>query len=123
MPQWGRTPKATTRPTYGDIRQAAGFLEGEGSFLYASTPKVAGYQKDPEYLVVLQRMFGGRVHQPQWTSKPEKIVWRWDISGSRAAGAMMTLYQFMSTRRKESIRQALDQWRQSPGRWPQARAA
>lgn len=115
------TPKATKTPTLMDLAWAAGFIEGEGcygrsgGFGDASTERVQVAQKDPECLYRLQAMFGGRIGfqnscYSNLITKPDapsdKIPF-WIVSGGRARGAMLTMYSFMSERRKAAIRKYL----------------
>ena len=88
----------------------AGVLEGEGSFGY--------YEKDPRVTLkmcdkdIVERVaawaghgtvrLGRTSHQDQW---------RWELSGGRAIGAMMTIYTFMGTRRKAKIREVIARWK------------
>jgi hypothetical protein len=72
-------------------------------------------QKDPWLLHRLQELFGGRVY-PQKT-RPKSISggpikdygdqWAWWIGGARARGFLMTIYTFLSPRRREQARVAL----------------
>lgn len=118
---WERktTLKATMSPTAKDIAWAAGFLEGEGCFGRSGgkgkyqSERIWAAQKDPECLKRLLAMFGGRIGvQHQQTTnliKTEGVATSipiWTVSGMRARGVMMTIYQFMSERRKAAIRKA-----------------
>jgi hypothetical protein len=96
----------------------AGFLEGEGSFgyygkngLFLQANQVQRWPIDklnalvPGYII--RRDMSHRLpnRQPHW---------QWSIRSSQAAGLMMTIYQFMSPRRKEQIMKALEGWMASP---------
>ena len=102
---YGRISKhlaATKSPTTRDLEWAAGFLEGEGCFLYTgSTHVVDAGQNQRECLDRLQNLFGGAVR------KEREGFHRWKLSGARARGVMMTLYVLLSTRRQEQIKGAL----------------
>jgi hypothetical protein len=99
----------TEHPTNLDIAWAAGFYEGEGCVSAVrrsaeSVPLVALiYQKDTETLYWLKRLFGGRI---QLTSNAASCN-RWVLSGIRARGFLLTIYQFLSSRRQEQLRAAL----------------
>lgn len=108
-----KVAKATKSPTSRDLEWAAGFLEGEGSFLYNHNRKTLsnGRKKDTgtqevsatqvhtsEPLNKLQALFGGTVRGEDWR-----------VTGPRARGVMMTLYPLVSSRRKEQIRRALSE--------------
>jgi len=111
------TGKATITPTRDDLLWAAGFLEGEGSFIRAkSCPSgcemISAAQKEDGPLEHLQHLFGGKItsHQPDLPRHPGKAPYRikvWQVYGARARGIMMTLFQFMCERRQGQIRLAL----------------
>lgn len=99
---------AQVSPTTVDLAWAAGFMEGEGSFMVNrkslgrnACARCSAAQKQREPLDKLQRLFGGGV-------KPFKgSYFRWDVSGARARGVMLTLFTFLSTRRRGQVRAAL----------------
>ena len=131
---WFSTPKAKQKATISEIKWAAGFLEGEGSFTWCggNSQNVRASNKNKEPLQHLQNIFGGSIHFYEkiftntfsnyngrnWQNyttkchkKPIKIknfIWIWLASGSRARGIMMTVYSFMSDRRKQQIKKALN---------------
>lgn len=97
------TNKATKSPTTFDIVWAAGIFEGEGSSRYScGTTHVTVPQKDPWILYRFQEFFGGHISQRKTNN-----IHTWSISGTRARGFLMTIYSFMSPRRKEQIKAAL----------------
>lgn len=103
-----RTPfwrPASERPTLRDLAWVAGFLEGEGSF-GKQYGQVYATQKDPECLYRLQRYFGGSVsHRTRhMRTGGTNDVHDWRTYGPVAFGLMLTIYPFMSTRRKAQIR-------------------
>lgn len=87
-----------------DIAWAAGVYEGEGSVQIPSkrqrTVNVQVTQKDPWLCYRLQELFGGRVRE----NRNYKV---WVISGPKARGFLMTIFLFLSPRRKERIKEAL----------------
>lgn len=105
-----------------DIREiywAAGFLEGEGSFVVSSALKshhltIEAAQTEIEPLERLRALFGGRICGPYSRTKPDvkrcKPIYHWTISGGRAIEAAYTLYALMSARRKEAIRKMVRYW-------------
>lgn len=93
------TPRAMSSPTTRDINWAAGFLEGEGSFVFAAGEIIDVCQVQREPLERLQRFFGGRIHKH---STRKLNVWR--VYGSRARGVMLTLYALFSPRRQQQVR-------------------
>ena len=106
----GQPTVANSRVDIVDLAWAAGFLEGEGSFTIQSNGKhyVQAPQVQREPLDRLRAMFGGSIC---FTSSR---IFRWRLCGPAAAGLMMTLYQWMSPRRREQIRRVLEAWRSRP---------
>ena len=103
------SPSATVQPRLRDLAWAAGFLEGEGSFSKGSN-RVSASQCQREPLDRLAEMFGGTVRERKdRTERPwhQQQIHQWDVSGSRARGVMMTIYLFMSPRRRSQIRASL----------------
>jgi hypothetical protein len=108
------TPKASVNPSLYDLSWAAGFLEGEGCFKIGGwhTQQVGASQVNREPLEKLHRMFGGKIHPYASKNVREngynrKSGYSWIVSGMRARGVMMTLFSFLSQKRKGSIRRAL----------------
>lgn len=116
--------RPTRRPTLIDIAWAAGIYEGEGScstnerLLSDGSPSVrlqcSVSQKDPELLHRLHALFGGNVYDYTHTyrHRPHKdggscVMFRWSLSGPRAHGFMLTIFSFLTERRKGQIRRAL----------------
>ncbi len=115
-----RTPKATISPSIGDLRWAAGFLEGKGIFVHGKKrtrsvgfyqgTRVLAQQNEEEMLLTLQNMFGGRVGVVGRSNRrgKEKILSHyWATYGARARGILMTLYPFISKKRRSEIRKAV----------------
>ena len=111
--EWKTTRKAVLSPTIKDIAFAAGFCEGEASFLrskLSKSQKVTLAQVNFEPLRWLQRRFGGNILCANRKRKRgnEQRCYRWEINGCRARGFMMTVFAFMSAKRKAQIFAALD---------------
>lgn len=93
----------------GDIRQAAGFYEGEGCCVRKRSGGkswgdvvIAVPQKDPWPLYWLKERFGGSVYS--WkVSGTGAPYHRWDIGGPRGRGFALTIFTFLSPRRKAQI--------------------
>jgi hypothetical protein len=102
------TIKAAVLPSLIDLAWIAGFLEGEGSFQknYGSG-EVSTSQVQKEPLERLQCFLGGSISNGRRTSRSALVSYAWVTSGPCARGIMMTLYDFMSPRRKEQIRYSL----------------
>lgn len=95
--------EATKHPTVLDIIWASGIYEGEGCCSKNRSEQVSVGQKDTWILYKLQDLFGGKIN----LFKSTKGISRWNIYGARARGFLMTIYKFMSPRRKEQIRKVL----------------
>lgn len=120
--EWATTPKATKVPTLMDLAWAAGFIEGEGCYgrsggtHNSQTERIQVAQKDPECLLRLQAMFGGRIGRQKSCYKnlivkpddPPDAISYWIATGPRARGVMLTMYPFMSQRRRAGIRKAME---------------
>ncbi len=88
-----------------DLYWAAGFLEGEGSFLaHTGCCRVSANQVQRQPLERLAFLFGGSIRYHK------NKIWVWRINGTWARGVMMTLFGLMSFKRKGQIRKALSAW-------------
>lgn len=91
------------RPTAIDIAWAAGFLEGEGSFSLTHRTSVcciSQVQREP--LERMVKFFGGSIYP-----HGQRNILKWKVTGPRAMGIMLTVFDFMSPRRKGQIRASL----------------
>lgn len=120
-----------------DIVWLAGWLEGEGTFgfyylkrnrngtgLYS--PQIRASSSDLDVIQRVGKILDTRPHTVNMANhirrserdplapKSRKQMYDCRISGARAAGWMMTLYTLMGTRRKDSIRKALERYRAIP---------
>lgn len=102
-------------PTIHDICWAAGIYEGEGSVVWdakrgARYANVLIAQKDTWLTDRLRALFGGAItvqHQ-RTAGRPTPIIMHyWRLTGARARGFLLTIYQFLSPRRQLRIREAL----------------
>lgn len=107
----------TEHPTVRDIIWAAGIYEGEGwpNFTDGARGRVPSLQvgitqKDRWLLDRLRSLFGGAVRErlPKTRLNPqgqyyESRICDWYISGTRARGFLMTIWQFLSPRRKAQL--------------------
>lgn len=103
--------------TIRELYWSAGFLEGDGSFLFGTnkTPLVTATQVQRWPLGKLQRLYGGNIYfqkrdkNPNWSD-----FYRWNLTGEQAAGLMMTLYSVMTKKRQGQILTALGGWKAMP---------
>lgn len=111
--EWKTTGKATEHPTSLDIAWAAGLIEGEGSMAPAGgSSRVYLHQTDRWILDRFLALFGGTVEvtRPAGRSKDgfqRQDLHAWWITGARARGFLMTIYKFLSPKRKMQARRAL----------------
>lgn len=105
----GSTPAAKAA-SMADLAWAAGFLEGEGNFGVnhrklgrSASQVVRATQKNLEPLYRLQRFLGGAVKPLRQDGYGE-----WRTYGVRARGIMMTLYSFLSAKKRADIQFALN---------------
>lgn len=95
-----------------DLAWAAGFLEGEGSFgINGGSARVTAAQVQKEPLDRMHRLFGGHLWLKQPNGVGNQPIWVWYVNSRRSAAVMMTLYSFMSPKRKLEIEFALSEWR------------
>ncbi len=104
-------------PSVLDIAWAAGILEGEGSFGctkskahnsgYSASGRVTAVQKGEWLMERLRDLFGGSIYTRENPGLGKGPVTRWMLCGPRARGLMMTIYTFMSPRRKKTIKDIL----------------
>jgi hypothetical protein len=102
------TAKSTVSPTLRDIAWAAGFLEGEGSFVRrgVSTVVSAG-QVNKEPVQRMLELFGGSLNSYDREPPNAPTFWTWLAAGARGRGVAMTVYPFLSARRQRQVRDAL----------------
>ena len=102
---------AHTTPTIKQLYWAAGFLEGEACFYTNRSghrcERIQVAQVDYEPVDTLHALFGGSLKPKKGRWEKQSDHWEWSVSGARARGIMMTIYQLMSTRRREKIRACL----------------
>lgn len=101
--------EAKRTPTVADIAWAAGIFEGEGSVASVGGARAYVGQKDRWILERLRDLFGGTISLAR-NQKYAAEYWSWHISGTRARGFLMTIFGFLSPRRKE---QAIRLWKEA----------
>lgn len=106
--------EATKHPTTQDIIWAAAIFEGEGHFNVNGCQVLIG-QKEPWLTDKLKDLFGGNVY-----ALTRQASYTWGISGPRARGFVMTIYQFLSPHKQLPIRTFIkEKWsKRGPGRPP-----
>src|SRR5437879_7270351 len=114
---WGEhraTQHAQIHPTPQDIAWAAGFIEGEGYCTRGTrnSIRLAAPQNTTECLERLIELFEGNIYRGRQDATRRRGInsrdtFHWIVFGARARGVMMTIYKFMSQRRKAQIRETL----------------
>lgn len=94
------------RATTGDIREAAGYWNGEGHVKKDRYGQTEITQKHPQTLLWLCEKFGGTVRY-----RVTDGDWSWGLHGADGRGFLMMIYQFQPDYRKAQIKEALDAWR------------
>lgn len=91
---------ASDHPSLYDIVWVAGIYEGEGCITSPSeySLTIAINQKDPWILKKIHRLFGGLLAE-----RDHGRYWGWTCTGDRARGFALTIYKFLSPRRKSEI--------------------
>lgn len=98
------------KPSILDIAWAAGVWEGEGNCTAVNEQwfRVSTAQKDPYILHKLRDLFGGSVNKYECTSyKYPTHIHTWYLYGSRAHGFIQTIFTFLSPRRREQVKKAI----------------
>ena len=111
MGRWGQYMKpslvAKDSPTILDIVWASAIHEGEGHCNFQEgTHRVTVTQHDPWVLKKLKRLFGGSISRV-YTNPAGSKYRKWVIYGPRARGFLMTIYKWLSPRRKKQVRECL----------------
>lgn len=101
---------SSVRPMVRDIAWAAGFVEGEGNI--HSTGQLAVTQVQREPLERLFRFFGGSISGPltkkgRYYGHKSQPFYRWQATGARGRGIILTLFAFLSPIRKAQVVYAL----------------
>lgn len=110
----GDTDQPEESPSTHEIAWAAGIIEADGCFTHKNHGDlgVQVSQKEPWLVHELNRLFGGRIKDTGVGGN----YWEWRLSGARARGMAMTVYQFMSPQEQSKVREALE----SAKRWRDA---
>lgn len=107
-----RGPEPTRIPSSEELAWAAGFLEGEGSFVRTNRGKYFGInviakQVNPEPPLRLQAIFGGSVRNRAPVGIGRKPYSEWVASGSRARSVIAAVWTWLSAHRKRQINAVL----------------
>lgn len=95
-----------------ELYWTAGFLDGEGSFtLCGKTPRVQATQVDVWHLEKLMAIFGGTISPKKPAGFGKQQCHSWALTGPRAVGLMMTMYDLISPRRQSQITRVLTFWK------------
>lgn len=101
-----------------ELAWIAGFLEGEGCFYTWSKeqhiPMLSVWSIDKDVIENVQKFFRTPIQVRKPTKLSRKPSYGLQLSGSHAAGWMMTLYTFLSRRRRAKILELLAPWKEHP---------
>lgn len=98
----------TVHPTVGDLRQAVGLYEGEGTAQSVKgCTQVQIQQKHRFVLDWMKARFGGSIGYVKRKRNNRSPVYNWQIAGVRARGFLMTVYPFLSPHRQRQAQKAL----------------
>ena len=93
--------------TAEDVAWAAGFLEGEGTFVVSHSPRVQATQTSLPPLEKIKALFGGTIARKKKYKDTHTQAYVWTLSGDGAIILMKLIYPFMSTRRQAQIQAAI----------------
>src|SRR5437762_8461139 len=111
-----------------DILWLAGLLEGEAGFstkvckdkrraknkIYVyETPNIQLHLTDKDIVKRASKLFLSPLHgpyEPHGSFVAKKQVYATNITGSKAAGIMMTIYELLGKRRQSQIRKIINKW-------------
>lgn len=103
-----------------DLAWLAGWLEGEGCFLYyeqtsysSARLTIESFSTDQDVVERAARITGASVYGRQPRPEPEwsrKFGWRLHLGSEKAADLMREILPHMGERRATQIRKALDAW-------------
>lgn len=105
-------------PTSIELAWAAGFLEGEAWFGCAGKRSIVvkAAQVNREPLDRLKSILGGNITGPIDRGNPNHTpFFNWALCGSPAAAVMMTVYTFLSEKRRAQVRPAIALWKVAAG--------
>lgn len=101
-----------------ELSWLAGLLDGEGAFVWHKTirdkgrPRIEISMTDRDVVERVAAVFHSNTlgpYGPYTTQK--KHYWYTHVSGARAIAIMLSIYTFMSHRRKQRIEELLLQWK------------
>ena len=99
-----------------EMHWVAGFLEGEGTFNCSHSPIVRADQVQREPLDRLQRIVGGGSIRLKLKSNPRHSdIHSWNLCGNPAILLMKRLYPYMSPKRQQQIKTAIETAMARPG--------
>lgn len=108
---------STECPNTLDIAWAAGVYEGEGTCHSKRPVNKSGrpaisfslnvVQKNRWLCERLRALFGGSVLYHERPDSSRTSTFTWDVHGTRARGFALTVYKFLSPRRKTQIQEAM----------------
>lgn len=99
-----------------NLKWAATILSVKGSFkIQKNAVRVIFVQVHKDIPETFYKYFGGYLGIYKRTNKKDnrKDLWVWNLFGDAAIGLMMSIYDFMPTRRQKEIKKCIDIWKQA----------
>jgi hypothetical protein len=97
-----------------NIAWSAGFIEGEGTFTFyekGNFPYITVGQKDIDLLQKLKNTYKGNIYHRERSGINQTPIEIWQIGTNNAIAIMMTIFPFMSKKRKNEIIQVINKWK------------
>lgn len=104
--------------TINEIYWLAGLYEGEGSFTFQTTPRMQLKMTDEDIIVKARSLTkpNAKILIKDYSNKNHKTSYTFYILGDPAISWMMTIYSLMGRRRKEQIREVINNWNSMVGK-------
>jgi len=99
--------------TEADLHWIAGFFEGEGHVKKGHGANMVLVQVNPEPLVKMHALCGGRVVERKRQRPEQRPCLEWRLGGDEARALLCKLYPLMSTRRRKQMDRAIQPSRTS----------
>ena len=103
-----------------DIAWLAGILEGEGCFQFtkSNSPVIILKMNDEDIVNKVSKLFNKSYYED---NNPVRggynKIYRTQINGTKAIEWMFTIYSLLGNRRKEKIREIIEQWKKSESKY------
>lgn len=99
-PENSRLDGIGPKPT--DLAYAAGYIDGEGCFRWAGTPRVSVKTTYPHVLEWLKHTFGGVVNQATNGDGVSRSAFEWNVYGKKATAVCALLLPYLKEKREQA---------------------